>query len=67
MMEMVLTLANGNVVCALEGGYTLETTAKGAVGCMGVLTVSIVISHNSPLRANLREKSRILFLRKRVF
>lgn len=39
MMAMVLTLANGNVVCALEGGYTLKTTAKGAVGCISVLTV----------------------------
>eukprot|EP01127_Copromyxa_protea_P021901 TRINITY_DN7650_c0_g1_i1.p1 TRINITY_DN7650_c0_g1~~TRINITY_DN7650_c0_g1_i1.p1 ORF type:complete len:307 (+),score=55.69 TRINITY_DN7650_c0_g1_i1:547-1467(+) len=38
MMALVSTLANGKIVCALEGGYTLETTAKGAVGCIGVLT-----------------------------
>jgi len=38
MMEMVLTISEGKVVCALEGGYTFKTTADGVLGCIKVMT-----------------------------
>lgn len=53
MMEMVMTLANGNVVCALEGGYTLKTTSKGAVGCIAIMTVRLSGHH---MLTNYREE-----------
>jgi len=37
MLSMLLPLANGKVVCALEGGYSLEPSANAAAGCMRVL------------------------------
>lgn len=37
MMAQVMTLANGRVVCALEGGYNLETTSDACVGCIKVM------------------------------
>jgi len=37
MLSMLLPLANGKVVCALEGGYSLVPTAKSATACMNVL------------------------------
>jgi len=37
MLAMLLPLANGKVVCALEGGYSLEPSANAAAACMRIL------------------------------
>jgi len=37
MLSMLLPLANGKVVCALEGGYSLKPSAKAAAACMRIL------------------------------
>jgi len=37
MLSMLLPLANGKVVCALEGGYSLEPSANAAAACMRIL------------------------------
>lgn len=37
MTYMVSSLANGNVVLALEGGYNLESVANSATECIKVL------------------------------
>ncbi|KAI7865274.1 hypothetical protein BDF14DRAFT_1730727 [Spinellus fusiger] len=37
MTHMLMSLANGRLVLALEGGYNLQSTAVSATGCMSVL------------------------------
>eukprot|EP01130_Rhizamoeba_saxonica_P006261 TRINITY_DN2495_c0_g3_i2.p2 TRINITY_DN2495_c0_g3~~TRINITY_DN2495_c0_g3_i2.p2 ORF type:complete len:211 (-),score=67.40 TRINITY_DN2495_c0_g3_i2:921-1553(-) len=37
MLHKILSLANGKVVCSLEGGYGLASTAAGAAACVDIL------------------------------
>jgi histone deacetylase 6 len=37
MMHAVKDLAGGKVICALEGGYTYETTSAGVLACINVM------------------------------
>ncbi|KAI9008740.1 histone deacetylase-like protein 6 [Phycomyces nitens] len=37
MTHMLMSLANGRIVMALEGGYNLESIAVSSAGCMSVL------------------------------
>jgi histone deacetylase 6 len=37
MLKMLLQLANGNVILALEGGYNIETTSDCMSACIAVL------------------------------
>jgi len=37
MLSMLLQLSNGNVVCALEGGYSLQPIANCSYSCVNIL------------------------------